>query len=159
VAFKRLDAAAAFGGVVGMSTARSDELPHLDRLVERAGDEVLAVWCKSNRVDGVLVAVWTFETLHEIASSGVPDTNALVERAGSDVLGVGRDGNGSDAIFDGEGKNILTCLDVPEADGAVTGTGGDGAAVAGEVKGVDILLVAGEGVADASGGNVPHLYR
>jgi len=35
MAFKRLDAAAAFGGVVGMSTARSDELPHLDRLVER----------------------------------------------------------------------------------------------------------------------------
>jgi len=104
------------------------------------------------------VAVGAFETLDEVASCGIPDANALVEGPGRDVLGVWGDGDRGDAVFDGECEDVLPGFDVPEADGAVAGSGGNGATVAGEVERVDVLLVACKGVADASGGNVPDLY-
>jgi hypothetical protein len=103
------------------------------------------------------VTVWTLETLNEIARGGIPDANALVERTGSDILGVGRNGDGGDAVLNGKGENILSRLDVPKADSPVARTGGDGATITGEVKRVDVLLVAGERVADASRGNIPDL--
>ena len=50
----------------------------------------------------------------------IPNADALVQRSCSYILGVGGDGNGGDTILDAEGKYILTSLDIPETNGAVT---------------------------------------
>lgn len=52
-----------------------------------------------------------------------------------------------------------TVLHVPDSGGFVARAGDDEAAVAGEVEGVDFLLVAVEDVADALGFDVPDLRR
>jgi len=103
VTFEGLDAASTFGGVVGVSTARSDEFPHFDCFVEGAGDQVLAVGCEGYRIDGILVTVWAFQSLDEISGNSIPDSNGLVKRASCYVLGIRRNGDGGDAVLDGEG--------------------------------------------------------
>jgi hypothetical protein len=120
VAFESPDATSAFGSVVRVSTSWCDEFPHLDGLVQTARNEILAVWCESNGVDRVLMTIWAFETLHKITSCSIPNANALVEGSSCDVLGIWGNGNGGNAIFNAEGKDILTSLDVPETNGAVT---------------------------------------
>lgn len=156
VALKRLDALAALGLGVG-AAAGAAELPHLDGAVEGARDEVLAVGGERDRVDRVLVAVRAFETLDEEARVNVPDADALVERTGGDVLGVGRNGDGGNAVLDGEGEGVGAGLDVPESDGSIARARGNRTAVAGKVERVNILLVAGKVVANGSRGNVPDL--
>ena len=79
------------------------ELPHLDRLVKRAGHEVATVRREGNAVHAVLVALLALSTLDKNTSLGVPDANALVQAAGSDEAVVGRDGNGCDAVLNLEG--------------------------------------------------------
>lgn len=155
VAFECLDAAAALRSVVGVATTWSDELPHLNCLVQTSRHEILSIGCKGHGIDGVLVAVWAFETLDKVASSGIPDTDALVERAGSDVLSIWGDGNSGDAVFDAESQYVLAGFDVPEPDGAVATAGSDGSTITSEVQGVDILLMTCESISDASGSNVP----
>ena len=51
----------------------------------------------------------------------------------------------------------MICLNVPQADRAVAGAGGNVAPVGGKVEGVDVLFVTFEGVADLLGGDVPDL--
>ena len=104
------------------------------------------------------MAIWTFEAFDEIPSSGVPHTNALIERARCDILGVGRDGNGCNAVFNAEDKDILTCLNVPQADSAITTAGSDGTAITGKIERVDVLIVTSKCVPDASRGNIPYLF-
>lgn len=103
VTFEGLDAASTFGGVVGVSAARSHEFPHLDCFIKGARDEVLAVGCKGHRIYGILVAVWTFQSFNEISGSSIPNSNRLVERASCYVLGIRRNCDGSDTVLDGEG--------------------------------------------------------
>jgi hypothetical protein len=102
------------------------------------------------------VAIWTLETLDEIASSGIPDADAFVERSGCNELGVWGDGDSGDTILDTESEDVLTSFDVPETDSAVTATGSDSAAITGKVERVDILLVPSECVSDGSRGNIPY---
>lgn len=155
--FESLDATSALGCVAWVLTAWCDELPHLDGLVQGARNEILSVWCESNGVYGILVSVWTLETLDEVTGGGIPDANALVEGSGCDILGVGRDGDSGNAILDAESEDVLSSLDVPETDSAVTAARGDGSAITSEVQGVDVLLVTSKGDFNGSGGNVPDL--
>lgn len=155
VAFVGLDAPSALGSRVGVSSAGSHKLPHLNSPVQGTRDEILAVRGEGDRVDGVLVSIRALEALDEISSSDIPDPDALVEGSSSDVARIGGDGNGGDAILNAERHDVVARLNVPQADRAVTASRGNGAAVLGEVEGVDVLLVTGEGVADLARGNVP----
>jgi len=158
VALKSLDTLAALGLDAGaVVEAAVVELPHLDRLVERAGHEVAAVGGEGNTVHAVLVALLAFSTLNENTGLGVPDAHALVQATRGDEAVVGRDGNGGDAVFDLESKNTLVLLDVPEPDGAVAGAGSDVTTIRGEVERIDVLLVTRELVEDALASDVPDL--
>lgn len=158
VALKRLDALAALGTGAGRA-ARRAELPHLDRAIQTAADEVLAVGRERHRVDAVLVPIGALETLDQEARHDVPDTNALIQRAGGNKLRVGRNGNGGDAILNRQRQGVGALLNVPQTDSPVTTARSDGAAVARKVERVNVLLVAREVVADSSSGNIPHLGR
>jgi len=133
------------------------QLPHPDRLVQTAGDQVSAVGREGNAVHAVFVALLAFRSLDHDRRLAVPDAHAFVEGAGGDVAAVWGDGYGGHAVFDLEGQDALVLLDVPESDRAVAGAGCDVAAVGGEVEGVDVLVVAREGVVDGLGGDVPYL--
>lgn len=135
------------------------KLPHPDSLIKTATDQMLPTRRKSHGVNTILVALLTLGDTDRIAGLDVPDADALVERAGGDVAAVGRHGDGGHAVFDGECEDAGVGLDVPEADRAVAGAGGDVAAIAAEVERVDVLVVAGEGVADLLGGDVPNLHE
>jgi hypothetical protein len=135
VALKGLDTLAALrldaGAVVEAAVV---ELPHLDRLVKRAGHEVAAIGGEGDTVHTVLVALLAFGALDENAGLGVPDTDAFVQAACSDEAVVGRDGNGGNAVFDLQSQNTLVLLDIPKSDSAVPGTGGDVATIRGKVQ-------------------------
>lgn len=158
VTLKRLDTLASLGLRVG-TVARSVELPHLDGSVQRTGDKILSVWRERHRVDGVLMSVRSLETLHQEAGVNVPDADALVERTGGDILSVGRNSNSRDAILNSEGQSVGARLNIPKSYGSVAGAGRNGAAVAGKVERVDILLVAREVVANSARRNVPDLVE
>lgn len=155
---KRLDALATLGLSVG-TAARAGKLPHLDGSVQRTRDEVLAVGRKGHRVNGILVSVRSLETLHEEARVNVPHADALIERTSGDILGVGRNGNSRDTILNSEGQSVGARLDIPKSYGSVAGARCDGAAVAGKVERVNILLVAREVVANSARLNVPDLVN
>jgi hypothetical protein len=158
VALESLDALAALGLDAGaVVEAAVIELPHLDRLVERAGHEVAAVRGEGNTVNTVLVALLAFSALDENTSLGVPDADALVQATCSDEAVVRRDGNGGNAVFNLESKNTLVLLDVPKPDSAVAGAGSDVTTIRGEVQRIDVLLVARELVENALASNVPDL--
>jgi hypothetical protein len=158
VALEGLDALATLGLDAGAVVEASVvELPHLDGLIQGAGDEVATVRREGHTVDTVLVALLAFGALDENTGLSVPDADALVQTACGDKAVVGWDGNGGDAIFNLESKDALVLLDIPESDRAVAGAGGDVTTVGGEIERVNILLVAGELVEDALAGNVPDL--
>jgi hypothetical protein len=159
VSLEGLDASSALGAGAGVTATGSHELPHLDSPVQTAGDEVPSVGRERNRVDGILVAVGALETLNKVAVGSIPHADALVEGTSRDVLGVRRDGDGSHAVLDTEGQDVLACLNVPEADGAVTATRGDGASIAREVEWVDILLVTSEAIPNGSVRDIPNLTK
>ena len=52
---------------------------------------------------------------------------------------------------------FLSSLDIPKTDSSVSAARGNGSAIASEVQGVDVLLVASKGDFDGSGSNVPDL--
>lgn len=154
--FKSLETSSALRTGVRVTTPWCHKLPHLNRLVQTTGHQIPAVRRKSDGVDTVLVAIRTLQSLHQVARGDIPHSHTLVQRTGSDVAGIRRDGNGGDAVFDAERHDVRAGLNVPQADGAVARSRSDGAAILGEVEGVDILLVTREGVSDLVGGDVPH---
>ena len=156
VSLKGLDASSTLWSGVGVSSTWSHQLPHLDSPVQRTRDEILAVRRESDRVDGILVSIRTLEALDEISSSDIPDPDALVEGSSSDVARIGGDRDGGDTILNAERHDVVARLDIPQADRTVTTSRCNGAAILGEIKGVDILLVTGECVADLARGNVPN---
>jgi hypothetical protein len=103
------------------------------------------------------VAFATFKTLNQISTGGIPDTDASIERAGRDIASVRRDSDSSDAIFDAQNENLLTNLDVPEADGLIAASRSNMTAISGEVERVDILFVTCEDISDLLRLNVPNL--
>lgn len=151
-----LDAPSTLWSRVGVSSTWSHQLPHLDSPVQRTRDKILAVRRESDRVDGVLVSIWALEALDEISSSDIPDPDALVEGSSSDVARIGGDGHGGDTILNAERHDVVATLDIPQADRAVTTSRCNSAAILGKVKGVDILLVTSECVADLARGDVPN---
>lgn len=158
VAFECLDALAALGAGVG-AVARGAELPHLDRSVQAATDEILAVGREGDRVNGVLVAVGALKTLHQEAGVNVPHADALVQGTCRNVLGVGRDGHSRDTVLDRESEGVGTLLDIPQADSPVATAGGDRSSVTRKVQRVNILLVAREVVANRSALDIPDLDK
>lgn len=133
------------------------QLPHPNRLIQRPRNQVRATRRERDTVDTILVPLLALGTLHGRAGGDVPDANVLVKRAGSDEAVVGTHGNRGNSVFYLEVQDALVLLDVPDADGSITGPGSDVAAVGGEVEGVDVLLVAGELVADDALLDVPNL--
>lgn len=133
----------------------SGKLPHLDGLVQATADEVTRVGRESNRVNTVLVALGTLETLQQEACLDIPDPDTLVKRAGGDILGIGRDGNGGDAVLDGERCRVQTSLNIPKPDSAIATARSNGAAITGKIQAVDILLVTSESVANLPVLDVP----
>lgn len=135
VALEGLDALAALGlDACAVVEAAVVELPHLDRLVERAGHEVAAVWGEGDTVDAVFVSLLAFGALDEDTGLGVPDADALVQAASSNKAVVGRDGYGGDAVFNLESQDTLVLLDVPKSYGAVARAGSNVTAIRGEVQ-------------------------
>lgn len=157
MAFKGPDAATTLGSVVGKSTSWSSEFPHLDCFVQTTGDKISAIGREGNRVNGVLMAVLSFETLDEVAGHGIPDADTLIKRAGCDVLGVWGDCNSRDTVFNAESQDVLAGVNIPETDGTVTTSGSNSTTIPSEVQRVNVLLMAGEGISYASSSNIPNL--
>jgi len=84
---------ASFTGVVNSRT----ELPVLERLIERAGDQALAVGRKGDRVDRVAVPT---ETVDQRARRNVPDAHDSVQRPRGNEACIGRDGHARHAGVD-----------------------------------------------------------
>ena len=61
------------------TATRSFKLPHLDCFVRAAADKVLAVRCKSDRVNSITVSLYTLQVLDKESSSSVPNTNAFIK--------------------------------------------------------------------------------
>lgn len=90
------------------------QLPHSDRLVQRARHQVLAARAERDRINTIFVPLLTFRPLDQHTGRRVPDAYALVETASSDKATVGGDGDGCYAVFYLKGENTLILLDVPE---------------------------------------------
>jgi hypothetical protein len=73
------------------------DVPILERLVQAAAHEALAVWGECDGVDRVLVAP---EALDKLARVHVPDADNGVERSGGDNAAVGRHGDRRDSRVD-----------------------------------------------------------
>lgn len=156
--FKSLHATAALRPGISES-AWSAKLPHLDRLVKTATDQIFPVRRECHAVNTVFVAIWSLEAFEQIALVDVPDTNALIQRASSDILSVGRDGDSCHAVFYRERERVAPSLDVPQANSSVAATRGDSTAIPSEVQRVDVLFVTRECVTDGSGLDIPDLSR
>lgn len=158
VTLEGLDALAALrlaaGAVVEASVV---ELPHLDRLVKRAGNQVAPIGGEGDTVDTILVSLLAFGTLDQDTGLSVPNADALVQAAGCDEAVVGGDSDGSDAVFDVEGEDASVLLNVPQPDSAVARAGGNVAAIRGEIQGVNVLLVTRELVENLLGRDIPDL--
>lgn len=133
------------------------ELPHLDGFVQTATDEVTSIGRERHTVDTVLVAVGPLETLHKQPSGNIPHADALVKRSSRHVLCVGRNGHCSHAILYRQCEDIDAGFDIPESDSTITTARRNGSAIAGKVKGIDVLLMASKGVANGSCRNIPYL--
>jgi hypothetical protein len=152
---KSLDAPTALGGLLGNSPW-SSQLPHLDGLVQASADEIATVWRKRNAINAILVSIGALESFNQITPN-IPDPDALVKGTRGNVLGIRGNGNSRHAVLNSEGGNDAACLDIPEPDGTIPTSRGNSTSVTREVQGVDILLMAREGVANSSRGNVPDL--
>lgn len=134
VTLKRLHTSSALGSLVDtILWARGAQLPHLDSPVQTAADKILATRREGNTVNTVLVSIRTLEALDQGTVCNVPDANTLVQGASCDQQAVGRDGHSRDTIFNGEGQNAVSGLDIPEPDSAVATTRCNRAAVSRKV--------------------------
>ena len=159
VALKGPDAFPALGSTTRQHSLLRRQLPHLDRLVETAADELVAVRREGNRVDAIFVALAAFEAFDQIAAGRVPHAYTLIEGPSSDVSSVWGDGDGGDAIFNAENEYLLADVNVPETDGLVATARGDVSAVTREIERVDVLFVTGKDVPDFLGLDIPNLAR
>lgn len=158
MALESLDAAAALMRLLAVADlTRGRQLPHLDRLVKTAADELPRVRRESNAVDAVLVAIGALEALEQVSHLHIPHPDTLIKRAGGDELSIGRDGDGRDTVLDGERQIAIARLQIPDPDGPIATAGSDGTSIAGEIQRVDILIVAGKRRADLPRGDVPNL--
>ncbi len=156
MSLESLEAPSALWSSLSVSVSWCHQLPHLDGLIQRSGDEILSVWSEGDRVDRVLVSVWAIQTLNKIPSGDVPNSDTLIKGSSSDKPSIWRNSNSRDAILNAERHDVLLGLDIPETDSAITRSRSDGSSISGEVEGVDILLVAWEGTLDSVGGNIPN---
>ena len=137
------------------------ELPVLERLVERARHQALAVGRKCDRVDRVAVPA---EAVDERARRNVPDAHDGVERACGDEARIGRDGYARHArvdvgiVVDREHLRVAR-VHVPYPRRLVARARDDERAVVRKVERVDFLLVSFERVPDAFAGDVPYLRQ
>jgi hypothetical protein len=159
VAFKGPNAFPALGSTAWQHPLLRRQLPHLDRLVETAADELVTVRREGHRVDAVFVALAAFEALDQVATGRVPHADTFIERSRGDVASVGGDGDGGDAILDAEYEDLLADVNVPKTDRLVAAAGGDMSAVTREIEGVDVLFVTGKGVTDLPVLDIPNLAR
>lgn len=159
MALEGLDAAAALerGLLAVADLPRRRQLPHLDRLVQAAADELPCVGRECYAVHTIFVAVGALKALKQVSHLDVPHPDALVKRTSRDELGIGRDGNSRDPIFDGERQVAVTSLQIPDSDGPVAATRRNGASIAGEIERINILVVAREGRADLPCCDIPNL--
>lgn len=128
-----LDATTAFWSLVELPRTGRAELPHLDRPVQAAADEILAARGESHTVYTILVAVRTLEPFYKMPRSDIPDADALVQRPCRHQLAIWRDGNSRDTIFDAQGQDVRLGFDIPESDSSITATRSYGAAISREV--------------------------
>lgn len=135
------------------------KFPHLNSLVQTAANKVPSVWCESNAVNTVSMAIRALEALNQVSSGSVPDTNALIKRSGSYVAAVWRNSNSGNAVFDAENEFLFAIDDIPETDSLITTSGSDVAAVSGKVERINILFMSGEDVFDCAASNVPDLLE
>lgn len=117
-----LERAHAFAALWIWTTNRrsSIKLPHPDRLIQGARDQVIAVRREGDRINAIPMTVLAFRPFDESSALGVPDANTFVQAAGRDITIIWRDGDSCNAVFDLEGEDALVLLDVPESDGSVT---------------------------------------
>ena len=143
--------------VYGPEARSGGHFPHLDRLVKTATDQAVTRRSKSHTVDTVFVSLLSLETHDKIPARNVPYSDALIERPSSNETVVGRNGDGCDSVLNGEVCNLLIPLKIPQTDTPVTTTRSNDLTIAGKVKGVDVLLVAGELVLDLAAVDIPDL--
>jgi hypothetical protein len=157
VTLESAQALAALDAAVGVHAPRDSKLPELDSLVETATDQVSAIGCECNRVYTVLVAIRVLQTLHQVSGRSIPYTNALVQRTGSHVVAIRRHSDGRDSIFNAKSVDKLAIKNIPKTHSLVSTARGDVSAVAGEVQGVDVLLMSREDVLDGACVDIPDL--
>lgn len=159
MAFKGSHAFAGLDTAAGIAASGNAELPKLDGLVETATDEVAAIGSEGDRVNAILVTLGVLQTFHQVAGGGIPDADALVQRTGCDVVAIRRHRHRGHAILDAQSVDQLALHDIPKSHSLVAAAGCDVPTISGEVKGVDILLVAAEDVLDGSRSDIPNLCR
>lgn len=148
--------AALWSGTWNHSTWGS-QLPHFDCLIKTTANKVTAVRCKGHRVDAVLVAIRALQAFDEITSRSIPDPDTLIKGASRDVSAIRRNCNSGNAVLNAQYKLLFSIKDIPQADGLVAATRSDIAAVASEIKRVDILFMTRKDIFNCSVGNIPYL--
>lgn len=157
MAFKGSHAFAPFDAASRQEASWCSQLPHLDRLVKTAADQVTAIRRERNRVHAVFVAVGALQSLYKVAGRGIPDPDALVKRTSGHVMTVRRHSHRGDTVFNAEGVYELALQDIPQAHRLVPTTRGDVATVASIIKGIDVLFMSSKDVLDGSSSNIPNL--
>lgn len=157
VAFKGSHAFAPFDAASRQEASWCSKLPHLDRLVKTAADQVTAIRRERNRIHAVLVAVGALQSFHKVTGRGIPDPDTLVERASGHVMTVRRHSHCGDTVFNAEGVYELALQDIPQAHRLVPTTRGNVATVSSIVKGIDVLFMSGKDMLDGSSSNIPNL--
>lgn len=141
------------------TTRSRSQLPHLNRLIQRPRHQLPSMRRESDRINTIFMSLLAFRAHDNAAGTHIPDAHALVQTSRRNEVAIWRYCYSSNTVFDLKSERALVLRNVPDADGAVAGAGGDDAAVAGPVEGVDVLVVAGELVADDAGGDVPYLKK
>ena len=141
-------------------------VPHLERLVEAATNQELAVGTERDRVDRVFVSP---QLVEQDATRGVPDPYDRVEAARGEVLAVGRhDDRGHACVeltvveperdfVDRERVEARARVHVPNPSRLVARARDEPATVGRERERVDLRLVPLEHFSDALLGDVPNL--
>jgi len=131
--------------------------PDLEERIPRASAERSAVSVDTQARDAIVVA---FESEDKLALEGVPDAAVVVIIASKEEAARDGESNAGDAD-----KNAVTAVsheltiraEIPYAARGVISTSGEGEAVAHNLDGVDIALVAGKGLCGLTSANIPML--
>ena len=102
----------------------------------------------------------TLEGAGALALEGIPDDAVEVIVTGEEEAARGGEGDGADTAEDalvGVGHELTVGTDIEETAGGIVGAGTEGVAVGEEVDGVDIALVALEGLCALVGTDIPVL--